>query len=145
MKAEEYSITASSFFPTVTSAPNLASLNSPAKVVNNGLEHNKTNPSLRTQEYKGTPNSRGSAPRPRMPEPPSELPGELVNVIHVPSPAPPPTTPPYMNLPKRDVPEYVDMTEYDEMPDEVQAPKKPQYVNVPLDPTGSTSRRKHGF
>ena len=79
-----------------------------------------------------------------MPEPPSELPGELVNVIHVPSPAPPPTTPPYINLPKREVPEYVDMTEYDEMPDEVQAPKKPQYVNVPLD-TGSTSRRKHGF
>jgi len=27
------------------------------------------------------------------------------------------------------------------MPDEVQAPKKPQYVNVPLDPTGSTSRQ----
>jgi len=138
--ARPITITASSFFPTVTSAPNLASLNSPAKVVSNGSEH-KTNTSLRTPEYKATPNSRGSAPRPRMPEPPSELPGELVNVIHVPSPAPPPTTPPYMNLPKRDVPEYVDMTEYDEMPDEVQAPKKPQYVNVPLDPTGSTSRQ----
>jgi len=138
--ARPITITASSFFPTVTSAPNLASLNSPAKVVNNGSEQ-KTNTCLRTPEFKAATNSRGSAPRPRMPEPPSELPGELVNVIHVPSPAPPPTTPPYMNLPKRDVPEYVDMTEYDEMPDEVQAPKKPQYVNVPLDPTGSTSRQ----
>ena len=135
--ARPITITASSFFPTVTSAPNLASLNS------SGPEH-KANTSLRTPDYKPITNSRGSAPRPRMPEPPSDLPGELVNVIHVPSPAPPPTTPPYMNLPKRDVPEYVDMTEYDEMPDEVQAPKKPQYVNVPLDPTGSTSRRKHG-
>jgi len=122
-------ITASSFFPTVTSAPNLASLNSPTK---------KINDQKRPTEQK--PTTSRAAPRPRMPEPPSELPGELVNVIHVPSPAPPPTTPPYINLPKREVPEYVDMTEYDEMPDEVQAPKKPQYVNVPLD-TGSTSRQ----
>ena len=125
-------ITASSFFPTVTSAPNLASLNSPTK---------KINDQKRPTEQK--PTTSRAVPRPRMPEPPSELPGELVNVIHVPSPAPPPTTPPYINLPKREVPEYVDMTEYDEMPDEVQAPKKPHYVNVPLD-TGSTSRRKHG-
>ena len=83
--ARPITITASSFFPTVTSAPNLASLNS------NGPEH-KTNTSLRTPDYKPNTNSRGSAPRPRMPEPPSDLPGELVNVIHVPSPAPPPTT-----------------------------------------------------
>ena len=76
-----------------------------------------------------------------MPEPPSELPGEMVTVIHVPSPAALPTTPPYMNVPTKDVPEYVDMTEYDEMPEAV---PRPQYVNVPLDPTASPGRRKHG-
>ena len=62
----------------------------------------------------------------------------LVTVIHVPSAAPP-ATPPYMNLPGRDVPEYVDMTEYDEMPEES---PRPQYVNVPLDPSASPGRRR---
>ena len=109
-------VTIAASFPSVTSAPNLITLKSP--------------------EQKTT--TRSVAPRPRMPEPPSELPGELVNVIHVPSPTP--ATPPYMNVPTRDVPEYVDMTEYDELPEET---PRPQYVNVPLDPGGR--REYFGF
>ena len=116
--ARPVTITAS--FPSVTSAPTLGMLKSP--------EQKAVRPP--------------GVPRPRMPEPPSELPGEMVTVIHVPSPAALPATPPYMNVPTKDVPEYVDMTEYDEMPEEV---PRPQYVNVPLDPTASPGRRKHGF
>lgn len=39
------------------------------------------------------------------------------------------------------MPEYVDMTEYDEMPSEDQQPAKPPYVNVPIDPTASPNRQ----
>ena len=120
-------VTISTCFPTVTSAPNPGSTKTVVEV------------------SKPVSASRSMTTRPRMPDPPSELPGELVNVIHVTGASPSVPTPPYINVPTKDMPEYVDMTEYDEMPSEDQQPAKPPYVNVPIDPTASPNRRKNGF